>query len=344
MTEKINVALLLGGDSSEREISLKSARALHGALSPERFAVRLYDVSLVRSNSTVLPLDESRVAAEEASDLRAWWQNAENTQSVAWDELTAQLKADGTAVVLSSLHGGWGEDGTVQTLLEVVGIPFAGSPARASMIAMDKRLCKALVRESGVRSPRGIVVSSPDAPLFDGPCVVKPNGGGSSVGVSILRDFNDAQWRAAITGALSDGSDALVEELIEGTEVTAAVMGEGATARALPVVEVVPQQDAAFYDFRAKYSAGGSVHICPARLDEATMQRIQADALKVYRALGCRGVARSDFLVTQDGTPYFLEINTLPGMTQTSLVPDAARAAGISFQTLVENLVSSALQ
>nr|AIA17164.1 D-alanine--D-alanine ligase [uncultured bacterium] len=339
----INVALLCGGDSSEREISLKSARAMHSALDAQRFNVRLYDVSQVQSISTVLPLDESLLAAEEVASLRDWWQGAANAQSVAWGNLTAQLKADETAVVLSSLHGGWGEDGTVQTLLQIADIPFAGSPARASMIAMDKRLCKALVRESGVVAPRGVVVSSPDAPMFDGACVVKPNGGGSSMGVSFLREFDEVQWRTAIKNALSDGSDALVEELIEGVEVTAAVMGEGESAQALPIVEVVPQ-DATFYDYKAKYAAGGSEHICPARLDEATTQRIQRDALAVYRALGCRGVARSDFLVKADGMPVFLEINTLPGMTQTSLVPDAARAAGISFSALVENLVVGALQ
>ncbi|HEX8551920.1 MAG TPA: D-alanine--D-alanine ligase [Abditibacteriaceae bacterium] len=338
----INVALLCGGDSSEREISLKSARAMHGALDTQRFNVRLYDVSQVQSNSTVLALDESRLAADEVTALRDWWQTA-NGQHVAWPDLTSQLKAGDMAVVLSSLHGGWGEDGTVQTLLQIAEIPFAGSPARASMIAMDKRLCKALVRESGVLAPRGVVVSSPDAPMFDGACVVKPNGGGSSMGVSFLREFDEMQWRTAIESALSDGSDALVEELVEGVEVTAAVMGEGESAQALPIVEVVPQ-DATFYDYKAKYAAGGSEHICPARLDEATTQRIQRDALAVYRALGCRGVARADFLVKADGTPVFLEINTLPGMTQTSLVPDAARAAGISFSSLVENLVLGALQ
>ena len=338
----INVALLCGGDSSEREISLKSARALHGALHPDHFAVRLYDVSSRAGNSTVLALDESRLDAREASEVRAWWRDAGGT-GVSWSELTARLHAEQSHVALCWLHGGWGEDGTVQTLLEVAGLRFVGSPTRASIIAMDKRLCKLLARDCGLTVARGALVESADAePPFAGPCVVKPNGGGSSVGVSILRDYNNEQFSAAVNAARADGSDALVEEFIEGVEVTAAVLQNADGIRALPIVEVVP--NAEFYDFKAKYAAGGSEHICPARLAPEATARVQRDAVAIFEALGCRGVARADFLVTAEGIPYFLEINTLPGMTQTSLVPDAARAAGISFEKLVQQLVVDALQ
>jgi D-alanine-D-alanine ligase len=338
---KTNVALLCGGDSSEREISLKSARALHSALAPDRFNTLVYDVSQVRSNSTVLPLDESRLESDEIEALRAWWQKCSG-EHTTWSELAARLQHDGAQVAFSSLHGGWGEDGTVQTLLEVAGIRFVGSPTRASLIAMDKRLCKLLARECGILVARGALVMSGEAAPFSGPCVVKPNGGGSSVGVTILREYDAAAFEAAVEAARADGSEALVEEFIEGIEVTVAVLESTEGLHALPVVEVVPHAE--FYDFKAKYRAGGSTHICPARLSTEATARVQRDALTIFEALGCRGVARADFLVTPEETPYFLEINTLPGMTQTSLVPDAARAAGITFENLVQQLVADALQ
>lgn len=344
---KTNVALLCGGDSSEREISLKSARALHSALSPDRFDVRVYDVSQVSARaagtrkSTVLPVDESRLDADEIAALRAWWQDC-GGEPATWSELATRLQNDGAHVAFSSLHGGWGEDGTVQTLLEVAGIRFVGSPARASLIAMDKRLCKLLARDCGLAVARGALVNSGETPPWSGPCVVKPNGGGSSVGVTILREYDAATFEAAVEAARADGSEALVEEFIEGIEVTAAVLESAAGARALPVVEVVPHAE--FYDFKAKYGVGGSTHICPARLSPEATARVQRDALAIFEVLGCRGVARADFLVTTEGIPYFLEINTLPGMTQTSLVPDAARAAGITFENLVQQLVADALQ
>ena len=197
MSEQINVALLCGGDSSEREISLKSARALHGALHPDHFQVTLYDVSSGGSRPGVLALDESRLDAREAGELRAWWRESDG-RNVGWSDLAATLRAGETHVALSSLHGGWGEDGTVQTLLAVAGIRFVGSPARASVIAMDKRLCKLLARECGLNVARDALVKEDGAPPFEGPCVVKPNGGGSSVGVSILRQYDAAVFHAAV--------------------------------------------------------------------------------------------------------------------------------------------------
>lgn len=342
MTEKTNIALLCGGDSSEREISLKSACAIYGAISSERFNVRVYEVSKRPAPaSTALRFDEARLDAEDVTALHAWWAKCGAT-SVTWNDLATTLHADGVNVAFSALHGGWGEDGTIQTLLQVAGIPFVGSPARASMVAMDKRLCKLLARDCGLTVARGALLSEPDAPPFEGPVVVKPNGGGSSVGVTILREVDGASFKHAVCAALADGSDAMVEEFVEGTEVTAAILTDQTGAHPLPVVEVVPHAD--FYDFKAKYGAGGSTHICPARLSEAATARVQHDALAIFEALGCRGVARADFLVTAEGIPYFLEINTLPGMTQTSLVPDAAKGAGITFEKLVEQLLADALQ
>ena len=149
--------------------------------------------------------------------------------------------------------------------------------------------------------------------------------------------------RAAVARALTDGSGALIEELIEGTEVTCAVMGEGGGAMALPVIEIVPQKGGGFYDFEAKYSAGGSQHLIPPRLSDEVQAQIRAQSERVHRALGCRGVTRCDWIVNDDGL-WFLEINTTPGMTETSLVPDAARAAGLEFSQLVGDLIKEVVR
>ncbi len=315
----VRVALLLGGDSSERAISIKTGNAMRDALDDARFHVETFDVASFQS------------------------EKVDGATFVSWRDLTTILID--FDVVLSGLHGGWGEDGTLQSLLEIVGVPYVGSGQRASTIAMDKQLCKTFLREFGLTVPRGVVVIDEDAARpFSGSCVVKPNDGGSSVGVTILGENSDENaWRQALRDGLREGA-ILVEEAVVGTEVTCPVWGEGDLARALPVIEIVPQSDGNFYDFAAKYALGGSQHLIPPRLSESVQQRVQNDALKAHRALGCRGVSRSDFLVKSDGTPVFLEINTLPGMTETSLVPDAARAAGITFPQLIQSLVDDALR
>ncbi|HVF85507.1 MAG TPA: D-alanine--D-alanine ligase [Abditibacteriaceae bacterium] len=318
----IRVALLLGGDSSERAISIKTGQAMRAALNGLHFHVTTFDVG------KIAPLE-----------------SVPETTFLSWSDLAATLRAGNFDVVLPALHGGWGEDGTLQALLETAALPYVGTPPRGSTIAMDKQLCKLLMREEGLIVPRGVTIEDEKAaPPFDGACVVKPNNGGSSVGVTILKDTPDVNmWRAALQSALSDGGAALVEETIEGIEITAPVVGEGESARSLPLIEVVPQSAGGFYDFEAKYATGGSQHLIPPRLSGEIQKQISEHALQAHRALGCRGVSRSDFIVTRDGTPYFLEINTLPGMTETSLVPDAARAAGISFPQLIQMLIESAL-
>ena len=329
MTKKktLRVALLLGGDSSERAISLLTGVALRDALRAPRFDVEVFDVASHPQKESV-----------------------DGATFLGWNALAADLKSRGFDVVLNALHGGWGEDGTVQTLLEVAGLPFVGTPALGSRVAMDKALCKLLMRENGLVVPRGEIVSDANAPLlYSGNCVVKPNDGGSSVGVSILRNATEAQWRDVLQNALSDedrvlDSRVLVEELIDGVEVSAPVLGAGASSQALPVIEIVPKLGEGWYDFEAKYATGGSQHLIPPRLPVEVQERVREYSKRAHLVLGCRGVSRSDFIVKADGTPVFLETNTLPGMTSTSLVPDAARAMGLSFPQLVERLVMSALE
>ena len=342
------LALLLGGDSTEREISFKTAVAMYEALNKARYEIHLFDVTARDAPPASAALNETLLSFSEYSQLENWWRElAQNggARRVSWAQLGGALS--GFAVALPALHGSWGEDGTLQALLQIAGVPCAGSSQSACVVAMDKQLCKIVAREAGVNVPRGVRIHKVDASLqmpFSGACVVKPNGGGSSVGVTITPDASDEiALRNAVAAALQDGGDALIEELIVGCEVTAAVVGEGEAARALPLIEIVPQDSGEFYDYAAKYAAGGSRHLIPPRLSQAAQDAVLEAALRVHRALGCRGVTRSDFLVDENDTPYFLEINTLPGMTKTSLVPDAARAAGLDFDELVETLVSDAL-
>ncbi|MEO6907513.1 MAG: D-alanine--D-alanine ligase [Abditibacteriaceae bacterium] len=342
MTEKIRVAVLLGGDSSEREISFRSGVAMAQALPRDRYNVTMLDVA---SPSTRAQGDSVQKVAEGIRPLHA-------CLPVEWNQLTTTLYTSAFDVALPAMHGGWGEDGTLQALLSVVDVPFVGSGQHASSIAIDKQVCKAFVATQGIQTPQSQLIADLDhiedaATQWHKPIVIKPNRGGSSVAITILNDpaksTFEEEFKSAVAAALNDGSAALVEEKIDGIEITAAVLGEGDNAEALPLIEIVPHSSGSFYDYEAKYSLGKSSHVIPPRISEEVQERIKVAAKKVHTSLGCRGVSRSDFIVTESGEIYFLEINTVPGMTATSLVPDSAFAAGIEFPDLVERLVKSAL-
>lgn len=323
----------MGGDSSERSVSFSSGRAVADALDAEKYIVTCFDVSNMGHRG-----DVSRSDAMGRRPRHAIF-------PVAWDHLATALYTNGFSVIFPLLHGGRGEDGTLQTLLDVADLRYVGSPARACAIAIDKPLCKAYLRDFGIDSPRGAFVSGVDElerVEIGFPCVVKPASGGSSVGTSILMTGDAQSLKSAVAKALLDGSGALIEEFVEGVEVTCAVWGEGEGAQALPVIEIVPQKGGGFYDFEAKYASGGSQHLIPPRLSEEIQREIAELALRAHQVLGCRGVTRSDFIVTSAGKPLYLETNTTPGMTETSLVPDAARAAGLEFGDLVAKLLEMA--
>lgn len=335
-----SVALLLGGDSAERQVSFLSGRAVWRALLERGHSVRAFDVCELQTR-----------ASQPFSELLEPFER-EQLQHVSWAELVQTLGRENFDAAFPILHSGRGEDGTLAALLDVARIPFVGSPMRACAVAMDKAACKAVLSEHGVIVPTGALLGKtgdPFAPesgvkqLLNSACVVKPNNSGSSVGVSIFREApSEHALDVAVAAAMVDGP-ALIEELIAGVEVTCPVIGEGENARALPVVEIVPESSGGFYDFEAKYAVGGSRHLIPARVPEMARTLVQFHALQAHVALGCRDVTRSDFIVTPDGKPYFLEINTAPGMTATSLVPDAARAEGVEFPQLVENLLAGAI-
>jgi len=296
------VAVLMGGHSAESEISLLTGAGVIQALTSLGYS------------ATRVDHDEGFVDA---------------------------LRRLQPAAVFNALHGGDGEDGTVQAILDWLGIPYQGTGVRASAVAMDKWLTKALLLAEELPAARAVHMKASEArPFavaeeFGLPCVVKPRAEGSAVGVSIVRDTSE--WTSALLEASIGSGDILIEEYIEGREFTVAILGD----EALPVVEITPHDQ--FYSYKAKYTPGGSTHTVPAKVEPKVAQRMQHDALKLHRALGCRDYSRVDVMLAGSGRMAILECNTLPGLTPLSLFPDAAKAAGISYEALVERLLLCAL-
>jgi len=298
VTAKLNIAVMLGGPSAEREVSLRSGAAVAQALR-----------SLGHTVSEIDPKDGRFILPGK------------------------------TDVVFLALHGTYGEDGTVQRQLEKLGVIYTGCDAEASRIAFDKVLTKKRCAKAGVPTAKYLVVKSAQAPFpkdFQPPLVVKPVRQGSSVGLQFVE--RAADWQGALAEALKFDSEVLVEEKIIGRETTVGILD----GKPLPIVEVRPK--AGSYDYRNKYTAGCTEYFCPADFDAATTTRIQAAALGAYHAVGGRDYARVDVMVRADGSPVVLEVNTLPGMTETSLLPKAAAAAGLNYAQLCQRMVDLALK
>ena len=243
-------------------------------------------------------------------------------------------------VVFCALHGRDGEDGRMQGLLELMRVPYTGSGVLASALAMDKTRAKAIYRQAGLPTPGSVdLVRGQDYRIEDS--VVKPASEGSSLGMAIIDKAE--QLPAAIEEAFKYDSLLLVESFVDGVETTVAVLGN-AEPQALPVIEIVTQDSSEFYDFEAKYAPGGSTHIIPARIPAQQLAECQRLAVEAHKALGCRGVSRTDIIVSPSGEMWVLETNTLPGMTATSLLPDAAKSIGIEFGPLCKLIVELALE
>ncbi len=303
------VAVLMGGTSAEREVSIMSGTGVLQALQSQGVDAHRFD------------------PAERGLD---------------------ELKRDGFARVFIALHGRHGEDGTVQGALELLGIPYTGSGVMASAIAMDKVMTKRIFAAEGLPTPRwqwlapdrqarGDVVAVPDA--LGLPLIVKPPREGSSIGITKVQGYS--QMQDAVTLAAKYDADVLCEEFIEGQEVTCAVLGQGANARALPVISIhAPEGN---YDYEHKYFSDDTGYRCPSGLPAEEEAEIQRLTLAAYRTLGCRGWGRADLMIrAKDRKPFLLEMNTSPGMTSHSLVPMSARAAGISYEDLCLALLADA--
>jgi len=299
-----HVAVLMGGWSAEREVSLRSGKACADAL--ERKGYRVTKIDVGRDIATVLQTFRPDVA-------------------------------------LNMLHGRPGEDGTLQGVLELIGIPYTHSGVLASALAMQKDQAKIQFGAAGVPTPAGKVVSRTRAAkehVLERPYVLKPVNEGSSVGVFIVTKEHDYPPQELTRADWNFGEMVLAEPFIQGKELTCAVMGD----EALGVIDIVPT--ARFYDYEAKYAPGGSTHILPAQISPFVYQEVRRLALSAHRALGCRGVSRADFrwddTVEGIGGLFCLEVNTQPGMTETSLVPELAAHAGIPFAELVQWMVEDA--
>ncbi len=295
------IAVLAGGTSSEREISLLSGQAVLDALRGIGLNVFFLDAA---------------------------------------SEFMGVLKNEKADIVFIALHGAFGEDGTVQRLLDEEGIPYTGSSPRASEIAFDKSRAQSLFREKGLIVPEArIFVKGGEAPGSKPPfipCVVKPATSGSSVGVTIL--FEEAGYEKACAEAFRHSESVLVERYIRGRELTVSVLD----GRPLPVVEVVPARK--FYDYEAKYKDAGTSYRFPAQLTVEEAEKVSDAALRAYEALGCEVMGRADVILAPDGTSYVLEVNTIPGLTAKSLLPKAAKAAGLEFPALCVRIIELSLQ
>jgi D-alanine-D-alanine ligase len=307
--KKLSIALLSGGISSERDVSIASGNQVYEVLDRDKYEVIRYDPK------TDLP------------------------------KLVADAASIDAALII--LHGPYGEDGTVQGLLDLLDIPYQGSGVLGSAIGMNKLVSKQLYKSAGIPMAPDMTFKSIDmietravVDQLGMPLVIKPVTSGSSIGLSIVK--SEDALNDALEKAFAEDHEVLIESYIKGVELTGGVIGNE-ELQALPIVEIIPGEEFDFFDYTAKYTPGATEEICPARIDEATTQKAQSYAKMAHRALCCKGYSRTDMILA-DGELYVLETNTIPGMTPTSLLPQAAQAAGIDFSRLLDKLIEFSLE
>lgn len=308
----MKIAVLYGGISGEREVSLSSGKGIMDALKKNGHDVTGIDFHPDRLNEII--------------------------------ELDADL-------VFIGLHGKFGEDGRVQGLLDMLGIPYVGSGVLASALAMSKAKAKQTFTASGIPVAKSKMYSLLQEHNIKGICqeieaewkppfVIKPNKEGSTLGLTVVKQANEIE--AAVEYAFESDDEILVEAFVKGRELTVPVLGKPGEERALPVIEIIPKNE--LYDYESKYAPGGSEHIVPAKIDESIAEKIQKYAVLAHQSLGCKTYSRVDFLLKENGNPVILEVNTLPGMTPTSLFPDAAKAEGITYEEMIEEFVQLSIK
>ncbi|HEX21333.1 MAG TPA: D-alanine--D-alanine ligase [Actinobacteria bacterium] len=307
----MKIAVLMGGRSLEREISLKSGRRIYEALKEKGYNAVPFDVD---------------------------------------EEVVNKLIKTKPDLVYIALHGKYGEDGTIQELLEILRIPYTGPGVYANIVSFDKVISKEIFKLQGIPTPDSYALSTGSFKEMGAssalgnaikslglPIVVKPGSQGSALGISYAK--NKTELPQSIIRALSYGDKVLLEKHIDGTELAVSILGNN-HPKALPVVEIVTKKE--YFDFEARYTMGVTEYFVPARLSTQVTKKVQDTALAVHEALHCRDVSRVDIILDKNGTPNVLELNTSPGMTETSLLPMAAKEDGISFSDLVESLVKMA--
>ena len=330
---KQKLLVLCGGQSSEHIVSRMSCTSVLNNLDANKYEITLVGIDL-DGGWHYLDAKQTDLAKN------TWLDNSSMVEDVY-----GLLKNQDVAFPV--LHGMYGEDGRLQTLLEMLEIPYTGSGMLASALSMDKAASKRIMQAAGIATPKSLIFVKGETHDFCGeilsafkkmPVVVKPATQGSSIGVEIVK--NDTDINSAMEKAFTYSREVVVEEFIQGKELTVAIMQDGGMAVALPVINIVPHSGV--YDFHSKYTKGETEYLVPAPLDKETTRHVQELAVATYKVLGCSGVARVDVMLDEAGKGYVLEANTVPGMTATSLVPKAAAAVGISFPDLCEKILLSA--
>lgn len=307
----MKVLVIYGGESSEREVSLKTGQGVHDALQRKGHETVLFDYSRERVLELV-------------------------------DEI------NNTDVIYIALHGKDGEDGKLQALIHLLNKPYVGSNLAASSLAMNKFLTKQVVSSVGIPTAKSVKITNQDNidekiseinNDFTFPLIVKPNREGSSFGFSLVK--HSSELEQAIETALRYDHEIIVEDYLKGREFTVSVLEKDGAVVALPVIEIIPKNE--YYDYESKYSEGGSIHVCPAEISDSLELELKEHAVRAFQLIGCKDYSRVDFIVDENRGAFLLEVNTLPGMTPTSLLPDAAKVFGYEYDSLVEHLVSLAI-
>ena len=332
-TPKPKIALFVGGTSPERDVSKDTGRATYEALKFLKYPTVVIDPGL----GTNQPADVEKIFDKDFSGVIS------NRNCI--DAVNSKL-LDDVDLVFLALHGKFAEDGTMQALLELRDKKYTGSGVLASSMGMDKNISKILFENAGVHTAKWFVVDGNRINTneinnrikneFGFPCIIKPNDQGSTVGLTLLKNLDETE--KAIKLALQFSSKALIEQYIAGRELTVAILD----SEPLPVLEIVPK--GGLYDYQAKYTKGMSEYLVPADIPEKIFKETQLQAKKAYDVLCCKDYARVDFRLSEKNEIYCLEVNTLPGMTATSLVPKMAKAVGISFEQLIEKIIQLALR
>jgi D-alanine-D-alanine ligase len=328
---KINIAVFIGGTSPEREVSKSSGKAIYQAIKSLGYNCILIDPAY----GTNQPETDEEFFSEKDFD--------EVTNDNLIKAVNSEL-LDNVDIVFIALHGKWGEDGVIQAMLELRGIKYTGSGVPSSTIAMDKDFSKIIFEKNNINTAKWFSVNT-DFDIkeiinninskFGYPCIIKPNNQGSTVGLTIVR--KDDEVKDAVKLALQFSDLAMIEEFIPGREMTVAILED----KPLPVLEIIPKSG--FYDYESKYTSGMSEYVVPADIPHDVFDNLQQQAIAAFRALRCNVYARVDFRLNEQNIPFCLEVNTLPGMTETSLVPKMANAVGISFEELIDRIIRNSL-
>lgn len=341
----MNIIVLAGGTSAERNVSLATSKAIAKTLRESGHAVKVVDPIFGAEQPDEESIFEGRAAVGQEFPTAEELNRFSNRKVI---ECISSPLFDNIDIVFLGLHGKFGEDGRIQSLLEMRGVKYTGSGVTSSAMAMDKNISKIMFNHFDIPTPKWLMMKKgADALKVDEsiqlvtgyPCVIKPNDEGSTVGLSIVQpDVEDVQLGTALEHAFSYSDNVMAEEFIEGRELTVAVLGD----EVLPVVEIKPKDG--FYDYEHKYTKGMTEYFCPAELPKELFEHIQEKAMTAHKALGCKAYSRVDFRLNKKGEYYCLEVNTLPGMTELSLVPKAAGAVGMTFPQLLERIIELSLQ